>query len=307
MQGHRSRVVVPLADDREHLPPRPRLAPPDHLTQQRGTHAAPRQPRRHVVSLQVRQLEKRVGTPLIERAGRVLRPTAAGAELMAHVGRIDAAVRDALEAVSRHADGVAGRVRLGTGATACIYLLPPVLRSLRQRFPGLEMTVSTGNTADIVQAVEENALDLGLVTLPARGRMLHALPLLDDPLVAIAPQGTGLPRRVGARELARHPVLLYEPGGQTRRLTDAWFARAGVALQPAMSLGSVQAIKELVAAGLGCAVLPRMAVRDEHGGAVEVRPLSPPLRRTLAIVMRKDKRLHRGLRETLAALQALGG
>ena len=88
------------------------------------------------VSLQVRQLEKRLGTPLVERAGRVLRPTAAGAELLAHVGRIDAAVSDALDAVARHADGTAGCVRLGTGATACIFLLPPVLRSLRQRFAG---------------------------------------------------------------------------------------------------------------------------------------------------------------------------
>jgi len=139
------------------------------------------------VSLQVRQLEKRLGTPLVERAGRVLRPTAAGAELLAHVGRIDAAVSGALEAVARHADGTAGRVRLGTGATACIFLLPPVLRSLRQRFAGLDITVSTGNTADIVQAVEDNTLDLGLVTLPASGRMLHVTPLLEDAFVAIAP------------------------------------------------------------------------------------------------------------------------
>lgn len=257
------------------------------------------------VSLQVRQLEKRLGTLLIERVGRVLRPTAAGAELLTHVGRIDAAVSEAIDAVSRHADGSTGRVRLGTGATACIFLLPPVLRSLRQRFPGLDITVSTGNTADIVQSVEGNVLDLGLVTLPASGRMLEVIPLLKDPFVAIAPEGTGLPARVNARELARHPVLLYEPGGQTRRLADAWFARAGVALQPAMSLGSVEAIKELVAAGLGCAVLPRMAVQGARGGTLEVRPLSPPLRRTLAVVMRRDKKLHWGLRETVAALQAV--
>ncbi|KRC16560.1 LysR family transcriptional regulator [Acidovorax sp. Root219] len=258
------------------------------------------------VSLQVRQLEKRLGTPLVERVGRVLRPTAAGAELLVHVARIDAAVADALHAVAHHASGTAGRVRLGTGATACIFLLPPVLGALRQRFAGLEITVRTGNTADIVQAVEDNTLDVGLVTLPASGRMLDVTPVLQDPFVAIAPKGTALPKKVTAADLARHPVLLFEPGGQTRRIADAWFARAGVALQPAMSLGSVEAIKELVAAGLGCAVLPGMAVQGTHGSAVEVRPLSPPLARTLAVVVRKDKRLHRGLRETVAALKALG-
>ena len=263
------------------------------------------------VSLQVRQLEKRLGTALVERTGRTLRPTAAGSALLAHAARIDAAVSDAIDAVNHHASGSVGRVRLGTGATACIFLLPPVLGTLRQRFPGLEITVSTGNTADIVQAVEDNTLDLGLVTLPAAGRALDVTPVLDDAFVAIAPPGTGLPARVSAATLARYPVLLYEPGGQTRRLADAWFARAGVALQPAMSLGSVEAIKALVAEGLGCAVLPGMAMRSAAPArgrarhAIEVRPLTPPLRRTLALVVRRDKRLHRGLRETLDALRAL--
>jgi DNA-binding transcriptional LysR family regulator len=99
------------------------------------------------------------------------------------------------------------------------------------------------------------------------------------------------------------PLLLYEPGGNTRRLVDAWFARAGVTLQPVMSLGSVEAIKELVGAGLGCAVLPRMAIRP--GEALQVRSLNPPLHRELALVLRQDKPLRRELKETITALQAL--
>ncbi|MBX6324092.1 MAG: LysR family transcriptional regulator, partial [Rhodospirillaceae bacterium] len=85
-----------------------------------------------------------------------------------------------------------------------------------------------------------------------------------------------------------------------------WFARGGAALRPVMSLGSVEAIKELVAAGLGCAVLPGMAVRGPAArSALVVRPLSPRLHRTLAVVIRRDKRLHRGLREMLRALEDL--
>ena len=107
------------------------------------------------VSLQVRQLEKRLGTALIERVGRRARPTAAGAELLDHAARIDATVSAALEAVGRHAAGTVGRVRLGTGATACIFLLPPLLGRLRRAHPNLEITVTTGNTPEIVKAVEE--------------------------------------------------------------------------------------------------------------------------------------------------------
>jgi DNA-binding transcriptional LysR family regulator len=258
------------------------------------------------VSLQIRQLERRLGTSLIERVGRRARATAAGAELLDHAGRIEAAVAGALEAMERHATGAMGRVRIGTGATACIFLLPPILRDLRRRHPTLEITVSTGNTSDMIKAIEDNLLDIGLVSLPASGRSLSIEPLLEDEFMVIAPPGSDLPARVSAQLLAQMPVLLFEPGGNTRRIADEWFGRAGVSLRPIMSLGSVEAIKELVGAGLGCAVLPGMAVRGLRDN-LEARPLAPRLHRTLALVMRKDKPLHRGLRETLKALQALGG
>lgn len=104
--------------------------------------------------------------------------------------------------------------------------------------------------------------------------------------MVIAPRGTELPARVTAGVLARHPVLLFEPGGNTRRIADAWFARSGVVLKPMMSLGSVEAIKALVTEGLGCAVLPQMAVRKEQAaGRLVVRPLVPKLQRRLAVVV----------------------
>jgi len=259
------------------------------------------------ISQQIRQLETRLGVKLIERVGRRARPTAAGTELLGHAAQIEAVVARAIDGMARHAAGAMGRLRLGTGATACIYLLPPVLRDLRRRFPTLDITVSTGNTADIVKAVDDNIIDLGLVTLPAAGRMLEVTPLLDDEFVMIAPpEDANLPEAVTAADLAIRPVLLYEPGGNTRRIVDDWFALAGVALKPVMSLGSVEAIKELVGAGLGCAVLPRMAVRNSVGRPpVLIRPLSPPLHRRLALVIRRDKPLRRELKEMIAALTAL--
>lgn len=258
------------------------------------------------VSLQIRQLEKRLGTPLIERVRRRAKPTAAGVELLAHAKRIDTAVASALESVERYATGAMGRVRLATGATACIFLLPPVLRKLRRAHPGLEIIVSTGNTADVVRAVDENTVDLGLVTMPASGRMLEITPIVDDEFVAIAPPGMELPKRITPAALTGLPVLLFEPGGNTRRIADGWLARAGVGLKPVMALGSVEAIKELVRAGLGCSVLPGMAV----GGSADRRGLvvgclSPRLHRRLALVIRSDKPLHRGLRETVKALKEI--
>ncbi|HET9903263.1 MAG TPA: LysR family transcriptional regulator [Xanthobacteraceae bacterium] len=258
------------------------------------------------VSLRVRELERRLGVRLVERVGRRIVATAAGSRLLAHAQRIDAAVADALEDMAAHAGGGAGRVRLGTGATACIYLLPPILRELRRRFPALEITVETGNSPDILKAVEENAIDIGLVTLPAAGRMIEVVPVIADELVLVAPKSMPLPARLTPAKVASLPLLLFEPGGNTRRIADGWFARARMAPQPVMALGSVEAIKELVWAGLGCAIVPRMAMASGAARRPLVcRTLSPPLHRRLGVVVRRDKPLHRGLREALGALTAL--
>jgi DNA-binding transcriptional LysR family regulator len=260
------------------------------------------------VSLQIRQLEKRLGVRLIERIGRKAQPTGAGAELAAYASEIDALALRAIEEVGRHATGAVGRVRIGTGATACIFLLPPVLRDLRRKFPALQITVSTGNTADIVKAVDENAIDVALVTLPAAGRMLEITPVLDDEFVVIAPVTMKLPTRLTAPALSNLPILLFEPGGNTRRIANEWFRRSGINLNPVMSLGSVEAIKELVSAGLGCAILPSMAVRHEkHRKGLVVRSLTPKVHRTLALVIRRDKPLYRGLKEVVGALKQLVG
>jgi DNA-binding transcriptional LysR family regulator len=256
------------------------------------------------ISLQVRELEKHVGVRLIERVGRRAAPTAAGEELLGHARRIDATVSAALDAMTRHAKGTIGRVRLGTGATACIYFLPPILRALRNKFSTLDIVVSTGNTSDILKSIEENSIDIGLVTLPAPGRMFDVRPLLEDEFVAITSRDNALPEKVAPSDLAKLPVVLYEAGANTRQLIDQWALRAGISLKPVMELGSVEAIKELVGAGLGCSIVPRMALPNTGSRRRTIaRPLHPRLCRKLAIVLRRDKPLQRGLREVVSALQ----
>ncbi|MGE8612621.1 MAG: LysR family transcriptional regulator [Achromobacter veterisilvae] len=262
------------------------------------------------VSLQIRQLERRFGLKLVERVGRRAGPTAAGAELLAHVRVIDAALAQAELAMTAHASQVSGRIRLGTGATACTYLLPPLLADLKRRFPALDIVASTGNTADMLRGLENNALDIGLVTLPAPGRMFQVTPVLEDEFVAIFParDPVSIPAAATPQALARLPLVLFEPGARTRRLVDDWFEAAGVAAKPVMELGSTEAMKEIVAAGLGCAVLPRLSVSGAGARpALAVRPLAPRLSRSLAIVLRRDKPLSRGLRHLQEALLALRG
>src|SRR5262245_30362807 len=162
------------------------------------------------VSLHIRQLEARAGHRLLERVGKRAFPTKAGQVLLEHAGRALGELEAAGQALERLRGVVAGRLRLGTGATASTYLLPPLLRRLRARHPALELVVVTGNSAEVTAAVAGNQLDLGIVTLPVSSRSLTVSPLYVDRLVAIAPAGRDWRgrRSITAAELATHPLIL---------------------------------------------------------------------------------------------------
>ena len=256
-------------------------------------------------SQQLRELERVMRVRLLERAGGKVQPTAAGAALLAPARRAVAAIEDALAVTAAHRAGEVGRVRFGTGATACIYLLPPVLSVVKQRMPGLEIVIATGNSGDVARRVEAGELDIALVTLPvARSRALSVTRLMADPLVALLPDGMARGMAaMTAGQLAGLPLMLYEAGGTTRAIIDGWFKRAGVTASPIMQLDSIETIKVLVSGGLGASVMPALAVAAVPDGTV-VRRLRPGVARELGIVLRKEKVLDRGLRLVVEALRA---
>ena len=244
---------------------------------------------------------------LLERTGRGIKATAAGMALLAHSEQIDRAVNSAVQSVSAFSQEVNGSLTLGTGATACIHLLPPLLQHLRQQHPLLTVGVTTGNTLDVVRAVEENRLDLGLVTLPVQGRSLAVTAVVDEEFVVIHPSHeAGIPAVCTPEELQALPLIAFEAGSGTRDLIDRWFRSAGLAVTPVMQLGSIEAIKRMVRAGLGYSIVPRMAVEqaeDRYG--LTVHSLAPSLYRQLAVVMRQDKVITKGMAEMLRLLQAV--
>lgn len=258
------------------------------------------------VSLQVKLLEQWFGVRLIERVGRRAQPTVAGLDLLAYARRILQELAQAGEAMAPHKSGLGGRVRIGSGATASIHLLPLAISRAKAKMPGLEITLRIGNTDDILRDLESNALDLAVVTLPASGRSFEIEAFYDDELLVVAPHGSAMPAEgPDAAFLVGKTLLLYE-GGNTRRSIDGWMSAAGVTARPAMEFGSVEAIKELVAAGLGWSILPGLALRRDRAGFLETSPANPRLVRGLGMVVRRDKHLSRGLREMMKSLREAG-
>jgi DNA-binding transcriptional LysR family regulator len=260
------------------------------------------------VSHHIRHLERELGQRLLERVGRRAFPTGAGEVVLAHAARAFAELEAARQALRAHQGVVAGRLRVGTGATAATYLLPPLLGRLRAIHPALELVVVTGNAAGMAAAVTATDLDLAIVTLPVRGRALAIAPLMLDPLVAIARPGPAWRRRrpLAPADLARESLILYERGGTIRRVIDDWFRRSRATPRVVMDLGNGEAIKKLVAAGLGLSLVPAMSVAAEvRAGELVALPLAPPLGRRLGVVRRRDRRPGAALRAFLDGLAAL--
>ncbi len=255
------------------------------------------------VSLQIKLLEQRLGVRLIERAGRRAQPSPAGAELLPHARRIIGECAATLEAMAPYKEGAAGRVRIGSGGTASIHLLPRAIAAAKKRMSGPEITVKIGNTDEILRDIEANALDIAVVTLPASGRSLEVEPFYEDELLAVAPRGSDMPEGGPDAAFLQQKVMMLYDGGNTRETTDGWFAAAGLKAEPVMEFGSVEAIKELVAAGLGWSILPGLALRRDRAGYLATSPVKPRLVRQLGIVMRRDKHLTRGLREVVKCLR----
>jgi DNA-binding transcriptional LysR family regulator len=259
------------------------------------------------VSLQIRELETRLGVRLVDRLGKRAFATAAGRELIEHATRLAQETERLLAAMRRHRDGWLGQVRIGSSTTALIYHLPPVLQDLRKRHPNIELVVTTGTTAGVVERILRNEIDLGVVSLPISERLLDVVPLKNEPLVAIFSAGASdLPARITPKFLLQYPLLLEFARAQVRALIMSWLAEGSADPRPAMELDNLEAVKRMVASGLGASIVPEAAIADAlDRSSLAARPLKPPLTRTLALVQRRDKASDAALEHVRGALLSL--
>jgi DNA-binding transcriptional LysR family regulator len=259
------------------------------------------------ISQHIRELENRCGLQLVERIGKRALATPAGRELILRGQRIMAEAEHALAAVHRHKEGMAGRVHIGTGPAALVYLLPPVLRKVRDAHPNIEIVVTTGSTHTICDALLANEIDIGFTALPVEAKELDAVPVRADPMVAILP-GTekDIPAKMTPADVASRTLILEYQRVSNRQLSRAWLEAGGVEVRPAMEFDSIEAIKSAVSAGLGMAIVPGPAMsKGPQADGVVVRPLDPPLVRTLGLVQRRGRAEPPALRIVREAIMTL--
>src|SRR5262245_52600291 len=165
----------------------------------------------------------------------------------------------------RFGDGWLGRVRVGTSMTVLMYLLPPVLRQLKTKHPQLEINLKTALTATTLQMLKTNALDLGLCALPIEDPAFETVALFKDELVAILPANVrNVPKSVTPAFLSRCTLILGSEESALRRTISHWLALAGPPPRPLMEFDNVEAIKSVVAVGLGASIVPSLSLGSGH-------------------------------------------
>jgi DNA-binding transcriptional LysR family regulator len=216
------------------------------------------------VSKQIKDLERELNVRLLERLPRGTRLTQAGVILADYAERLDLLEREAARAIQEFRGLQRGRLAVGVSTTIAAYLLPQVLGRFHQEHPQIELRVEIANTRDIQKLLRTGTVEIGLTEGTGEAEGLRSAIFHQDHLVAIAPPGHPLlRRRVAARDLCRQPFVMREPGSGTRAVVELALARRELAVKPVLSLSSTEAIKRAVIAGLGVAIVSRLAISLE--------------------------------------------
>ena len=217
------------------------------------------------VSKQVKELERSLEVRLFDRHAKGVRLTDAGATLADYARRIFALAAEAEAAMSDVTGLRRGSLSVGASPALGTYLLPKALVYFRQRFPGVQLHLEIGNAHLLRGRLLDGALDLALTEADLRWPEFEARVMFEDELVAVAHPCHPLARQrqVSAERLCREPFVVRETGSQTRSLVERALADAGHAVTPVLSLGSSEAVKQAVAAGLGVAMVSKLAIAAE--------------------------------------------
>jgi LysR family hydrogen peroxide-inducible transcriptional activator len=216
------------------------------------------------LSMQVRELEREIGTGLVERRPGEVVLTETGAEVARRAERILTATRDLVD-FARHRDVLTGALRLGIIPTLAPYLLPHLLPPIQKRYPQLRLEVRETQTGLLLNELAGGDLDCVMLALPVDGADVETLKLFDDAFLLAVPAGDPLPerRRVSVDDIDQRRLILLEEGHCLRDQALAFCARNGRDQPAGLGATSLTTVMQMVANGLGVTLLPEVAARAE--------------------------------------------
>jgi len=270
------RYLVALADKRHFI----RAAETCHVCQS-------------TVSNQLKKLEDYLGVTLFERNKHQLTPTPIGKEIIERARVALDVVGQIRELARQGHDPMNGPLSLGVMPTLGPYLMPHLLSSIHDLYPMLQLFLREDLTANLLERLQQGKLDALLLALPVHGHDLKVMALFHEAFVVAVPAGHALERKthISEKELADQTVLLLEEGHCMREQALAICGSSTSNQREEFKATSIETLRQMVAAGVGCTLLPALAALPGVGSVlnrmVQVRPFPPPApTRTIGIVWR---------------------
>lgn len=248
------------------------------------------------VSEHVRALEAELGVQLLDRLGRGAVTTPAGELLLGYARRVLALIGETRQAVDQFQGRMRGTLCVGGSTIPGEYVLPPLVGRFRAKYPEVMISLRIGSSREVCGWVDAGLVEVGLVGAPPVGRAVAGRALMEDEMVVVVgPEHPWVGRpEVSLDELAAEPLVVREPGSGSREALEQALASAGRSLggfRVVAEMGSTQAVKHAVRAGLGAAVVSRRAVEDECRArwlhCVKVRGLQ--VTRAFHLVVHRDR------------------
>lgn len=258
------------------------------------------------LSAQLKKLEDYLGVTLFERNKHQLRPTPIGEQIIERARRALDVIEEIRDLAKRDHDPMHGALRLGVIPTLGPYLIPHLLPAMRASLPQLHLFLREDLTVNLLERLRQGSLDALLLALPVRGDDVDELELFHEPFVVALPSEHALANRCQLSEvdLRGENVLLLEEGHCMREQALSICAATSSDQREELKATSIETLRQMVAAGVGCTLLPQLAAAPGlgaiAGGLVAVRPFAPPVpTRRIGLVWR-----HRYPRE--ATVRGLG-
>jgi DNA-binding transcriptional LysR family regulator len=220
------------------------------------------------VSEHVRALEDELGVQLLDRLGRGAVVTRAGELLLGYARRILTLSAEARQAIDQFQGRMSGELIMGGSTIPGEYVLPNLIAEFRAKYPEVLVTVLISGSRQVATWVEEGRVELGIVGARPANRVLEARELMSDELVVVVGAGHPWAARRGVKlsDVATEPMIVRERGSGSREALEQALKRTGSDLgdfRVVAEMGSTQAIKQAVRAGVGIAIISQRAVEVE--------------------------------------------
>jgi LysR family hydrogen peroxide-inducible transcriptional activator len=235
------------------------------------------------LSAQIQKLEKTLGVKLFERSSKSVHLTPIGEEIVAQARLVLDATEKILDLVQSRREPLSGPLRLGVIPTLSPYLLPWLVSPLRKAYPKLQLIFREMKTSELLDELAHHRLDAGILALPIHAPGIVHSAVFDEPFWLLAPSAHPIAakKKVSESDLAGMRVLLLDEGHCMRDQALAICSESDASAdsdQGDFRATSIETLRHMVASGMGCTLLPALAITDaeRNGRGVAAIPFSPP-------------------------------